>query len=105
MAKDKYERMYYLIGPYDTVYGRFAKFREAKNQYLEMSRGSVRLHDLKPGIYKSCELPAYEYERTTIKYIEKDQVWAYLYYSWDDYVTEILRRERKRYPELFSSDF
>ena len=97
MAKDKYkyERMYYLIGPYDVVYGRFEKFRLAKNHYLEMSRAGAVIHKLKPGIYKSCEQPAYEYDRNTIKYIEKDQVWAYLYYSWEDYVEDTLRQYKK----------
>ena len=95
MERYKYERMYYLIGPYDVVYGKFSKFRHAKNHYLEMARNGVRLYALKPCIYKSCENPANEYDRSTLKYIEKDKVWAYSYYTWDDYVKQTLKPYQK----------
>ena len=95
MAKYKYERTYYLIGPYDTVYGRYPKLNQAKARILEMSKNGARVSELKPNIYKRCELPVEEYEGKDLKYIEKDGIWAYLYYSWADYERDTLKRFAK----------
>lgn len=97
MAKNTYERIYYLIGPYDTVYGRYPKLNQAKARILEMSKNGARVHELKPNIYKSCEKPMDEYERSNLKYIENDGVWVYLYYTWAQYVFDILKDANTRW--------
>ena len=101
MRKEKYERVYYLIGPFDVIYGKFEKLQQAKNHILDMSLSGSRVHILKPCIYKSCDQPAYEYDRASIKYIEQDQVWAYIYYTWEDWVEDTLKPFRKKHPEMF----
>ncbi len=92
MTDNKYIRTYYVIGPYDTVYGKFSKLREAKAHLLEMSRNGADIAVLKPCIYKSCENSPDKYDRSSLKYIEDDSTWAYLYFSWNDYVNETLGR-------------
>ena len=98
--KDKYERMYYLIGPSDTVYGRYPKLNLAKARILEMSKNGARVSELKPNIYKSCELPLDEYKEKNLKYIEKDGIWAYLYYTWENWVEDTFRPFRKKRPGM-----
>lgn len=83
------ERAYYVVGTYDRSYGVFPTLREARNHIDEMSR----THDLskvKPAIYKRCENPACEYERSEIKYMS-DGEWAYVYQSWEEYRESVLR--------------
>lgn len=83
------ERAYYVVGTYDRSYGSFRTLREAKNHINEMSR-THNLSNIKPAIYKRCEKPTSEYERSEIKYMV-DGEWAYEYQSWEEYREAVLR--------------
>lgn len=83
------ERAYYVVGAYDRTYGIFRTLREAKRCINEMSR-THNLGNIRPAIYKRCDKPASEYERSEIKYME-DGEWAYEYQSWEEYREAVLR--------------
>ncbi len=83
------ERAYYVVGTYDRCFGIFRTLREAKSHINEMSRAHV-LSEVKPSIWKRCERPACEYERSEIKYME-DGEWAYEYQSWEEYREQVLK--------------